>query len=219
MARQQLGDRDRVSYVIHPHRSSGVGWQKSHPRGTRRSSSSDRHRRQQRPDPRRQHQRSTAARVAGSRRDRSARLPRMGSSFDRARANVAYQQTHESDHCLDITVEALRRNGLELSRTLLLFTVIERVTRIYGSRLGRHAEDQVLLALREQAEGARSQQQSNDQRALAEEPVAIQQRSLKATRSQTALSNAMGRRGHHRHGFDRGQAPLASVPRRHGLQT
>lgn len=104
-----------------------------------------------------------------------------------ARANVAYQQTHESDHCLDITVEALRRNGLELSRTLLLFTVIERVTRIYGSRLGRHAEDQVLLALREQAEGALAAAIERIN-ALAEEPVAIPTTILEGDTVTTALS-------------------------------
>ena len=70
------------------------------------------------------------------------------------RANVAYQQTRESDHCLEVTVEALRRRGHDVASKLQLVTVVERVTRIYGSRLGRHAEDQVLFTLREQAEAA-----------------------------------------------------------------
>ena len=186
-ARQQLGDRDRVSYVIHPHRSSGVGLAEV---------ASSRH---------------AQIIVIGSAPGGSSGRIHGGSTSDQllhgspvpvaiaphgyrewappsiARANVAYQQTRESDHCLDITVEALRRNGLELSRTLLLFTVIERVTRIYGSRLGRHAEDQVLLALREQAEGALAAAIERIN-ALAEEPVAIPTTILEGDTVTTALS-------------------------------
>jgi len=65
--------------------------------------------------------------------------------------------------------------------------VIERVTRIYGSRLGRHAEDQVLLALREQAEGALAAAIERIN-ALAEEPVAIPTTILEGDTVTTALS-------------------------------
>lgn len=153
-AREQLGDRERVSYVIHPHRSSGIGLAEIAA------------------------QRHSQIIVIGSAPGGSDGRINGGSTSDQllhgspvpvaiaphgyrewappaiARANVAYQQTQESDHCLDITVDALRRNGLDPSQRLQLFTVIERVTRIYGSRLGRNAEDQVLMALREQAESA-----------------------------------------------------------------
>lgn len=69
-------------------------------------------------------------------------------------ANVAYQATPESAHCLAMVARALVASGGDIPNRLRLVTIIERVTRIYGSRLGRHAEDQVLIALREQVEAA-----------------------------------------------------------------
>jgi len=96
-ARQQLGDRDRVSYVIHPHRSSGVGLAEV---------ASSRH---------------AQIIVIGSAPGGSSGRIHGGSTSDQllhgspvpvaiaphgyrewappsiARANVAYQQTHESD--------------------------------------------------------------------------------------------------------------------------
>ena len=65
--------------------------------------------------------------------------------------------------------------------------MIERATRIYGSRPGRHAEDQVLLALREQAEGALAAAIERIN-ALAEEPVAIPTTILEGDTVTTALS-------------------------------
>lgn len=153
-AREELGDRPRVSYVMHPHRSSGVGLAEV---ATNRGA---------------------AAIVIGSAPGGSEGRISGGSTSDQLlhgspvpvtiaphgygdwappeilRANVAYQQTHESDHCLALTVRALRKGNRDLSTTLQLVTVVERVTRIYGSRLGRHAEDQVLITLREQAQSA-----------------------------------------------------------------
>lgn len=70
------------------------------------------------------------------------------------RAVIAYQRTPESDHCLDVAVTVFTQRGLTDSVKLHLVTVVERVTRIYGSRLGRGAEDQVLESLREDARGS-----------------------------------------------------------------
>jgi nucleotide-binding universal stress UspA family protein len=69
-------------------------------------------------------------------------------------ANVAYQATSESDRCLDLVASTIAASGAQINERLRLVTVIERVTKIYGSRLGRHAEDQVLLALQEQAQAS-----------------------------------------------------------------
>lgn len=153
-ARVKLGNRDRVSYVMHPSRSSGVGLAQV---------ASQRH---------------SQMIVIGSAPGGSDGRIAGGSTSDQllhgspvpvalaphgyadwapqalTRANVAYQQTSESDHCLDVVMRAINRAGLNPSRDLRLVTIIERVTRIYGSRLGRHAEDQVLLTLREQVESA-----------------------------------------------------------------
>ena len=153
-ARDELGDRDRVSYVMSAHRSSGVGLAEV---ATKRHAQLI---------------------VIGSAPGGSEGRIAGGSTSDQLlhgspvpvalaphgyadwapseilRANVAYQQTRESDHCLEVTVEALRRRGHDVASKLQLVTVVERVTRIYGSRLGRHAEDQVLFTLREQAEAA-----------------------------------------------------------------
>lgn len=71
------------------------------------------------------------------------------------RVVLAYQRTAESDHALDLVVEAIQQYGVGPdAERLVLLNLIERVTRIYGSRLGRHAEDQVMRALHEQAEQA-----------------------------------------------------------------
>lgn len=153
-AREELGDRDRVSYVMHPHRSSGIGLAEvaterhsqiivigSAPGGSQGrisgGSTSD------------QLLHGSPVPVAIAPHGYGEWAPR-----EILRANVAYQQTRESDHCLKVTVDALQRGKRDLAQTLQLFTVVERVTRIYGSRLGRHAEDQVLVTLREQAETA-----------------------------------------------------------------
>ncbi len=155
-ARTQLKDRDRVSYVMHPHRSSGVGLAQV---------ATERH---------------AQFIVIGAAPGGSDGRISGGSTSDQllhgspvpvaiaprgyrewaptalARGNVAYQQTPESDHCLDVTLRAIARAGGDPAQRLRLVTVLERVTRIYGSRLGRHAEDQVLLALRDQAQAALS---------------------------------------------------------------
>ena len=123
-ARQQLGDRDRVSYVIHPHRSSGVGLAEiataRHSQiiviGSAPGGSSDRI-----------HGGSTSDQLLHGSPVPVAIAPhgyRKWAPAAIARANVAYRPTHESDHCLDVTVEALIRNGFDVSATLLLFTVI-----------------------------------------------------------------------------------------------
>ncbi len=153
-AREQLGNRDRVSYVIHPHRSSGVGLAEvatkrhsqiivigSAPGGSEGRISGG----------------STSDQLLHGSPVPVAIAPhgyREWAPREIACANVAYQQTRESDHCLNVTVDALARHDRNLTTTLQLVTVLERVTRIYGSRLGRHAEDQVLIALREQAGAA-----------------------------------------------------------------
>lgn len=153
-ARHELGERDGVTYVMHPHRSSGAGLievaTKRHsqiivigsaPGGSEGRISGG----------------STSDQLLHGSPAPVAIAPhgyREWAPAEIARANVAYQQTPESDHCLDVAVGALARQGKDFSTSLRLFTVLERVTRIYGSRLGRHAEDQVLIALREQAEQA-----------------------------------------------------------------
>lgn len=186
-ARQQLGDRDRVSYVIHPHRSSGVGLAEiataRHSQiiviGSAPGGSSDRI-----------HGGSTSDQLLHGSPVPVAIAPhgyRKWAPAAIARANVAYRPTHESDHCLDVTVEALIRNGFDVSATLLLFTVIERVTRIYGSRLGRHAEDQVLLALRELAEESLAAAIDRVNERVVE-PVAISTTILEGDTVTTALS-------------------------------
>ncbi len=73
------------------------------------------------------------------------------------RAVVAYQRTSESDHSLDISIDVMQRLELTEVIQLALVTVVERTTRIYGSRLGSSAEAQVLEALREQAVQAQEQ--------------------------------------------------------------
>lgn len=153
-ARSQLNDRDRVSYVMHPHRSSGVGLAEV---------ATERHAQfiviGSAPG-------SSDGRIAGgSTSDQllhgspvpvaiAPRGYREWAPTALARGNVAYQQTPESDHCLDVAIKAIERGGGDPAERLRLVTVLERVTRIYGSRLGRHAENQVLLTLREQAEAA-----------------------------------------------------------------
>lgn len=64
---------------------------------------------------------------------------------------VAYQRTRESDHCLAATLEAYRRSDMAGRVQLHVLTLVERVTKIYSSRLGHNAEDQVMATLREQA--------------------------------------------------------------------
>lgn len=72
------------------------------------------------------------------------------------RTVVAYQRTPETDHCLDLAVGALVRRDIKDSVRIHLLTIVERVTRLYGHRLGHNAEDQVLEALRDQAREAQA---------------------------------------------------------------
>ncbi|MEI8084120.1 MAG: universal stress protein [Actinomycetes bacterium] len=71
-----------------------------------------------------------------------------------ARAVLAYQRTPESEHCLDVTIASFNRRGLSSAIEVNLLTVVERVTRFARSRLGSNAESQVLAALREEARAA-----------------------------------------------------------------
>lgn len=153
-ARVQIGDRGEVEYSLHGHRSSGIGLIEvaenreasmivlgSSPGGS----------------PGRIHCGSTADQLMHGSPVSVATAPHgyrdwAPTAFERA--VVAYQRTSESDRALDLTVAALHRPGLEPCPQICLVTIVERVTRIYGSRLGANAEDQVLAALHEQAHEA-----------------------------------------------------------------
>lgn len=155
-AREILGTQSRVEYVKHGHRSSGVGLiQVAEARGS-------------------------AAIVFGSAPGGTDGRINDGSTSDQLfhgspvpvivaphgyrhwttgtidRAVIAYQRTRESDHALNRTVRAIQQTSPPHPE-LTLLTVIERVTKIYGSRLGTHAEDQVLKVLREDAQQTQGQ--------------------------------------------------------------
>ena len=151
-AREELDDREGVTYVLHPNRSSGVGLTEvAQERGSQMiviGSSPG----------------GSKGRIAGGcTRDQlfhGSPVP-VGiapQGYARwappaiKRAVVAYQPNGQSDHCLDVTIRSLKLNGMDPVTQMLLFTIVQRVTRIYGSRLGRHAEDQVLTSLREQSQ-------------------------------------------------------------------
>lgn len=70
------------------------------------------------------------------------------------RVVLAYQATPEASHALELLVGMITSlDGLAQQR-LALVSVVQQQTRIYGSRLGAHAEDGVMAALVEQAESA-----------------------------------------------------------------
>lgn len=149
-ARQIAGERAGVTYLSHGHRSSGVGLAEV---ATSRGASA-----------------IVFGSAPGGTEDRIS----LGSTADQLfhgspvpalvaphgyrhwatgridRAVVAYQRTRESDHALNVTVRALLR-APNTPPEVTLLTVIERTTKIYGSRLGSHAEDQVLQQLRDDA--------------------------------------------------------------------
>lgn len=151
-AREELDGREGVTYVLHPNKSSGVGLGEV---ATNRNAQMI---------------------VIGSAPGGSNGRINGGSTSDQLfhgspvlvgiapqgyikwaperikRAVVAYQPTQQSDHCVDVTLRAIAKAGLNPSTSMLVFSIVQRVTRIYGSRLGRHAEDQVLNALREQSQ-------------------------------------------------------------------
>lgn len=153
-AREELDGRVGVTYVLHPNRSSGVGLAEV---ATNRDAQMI---------------------VIGSAPGGSNGRIHNGSTSDQLfhgspvpvgiapqgyvkwaperinRAVVAYQPTRQADHCIDVTIRALTKANLDPSTNMLVFSVVQRVTRIYGTRLGRHAEDQVLNALREQSQAA-----------------------------------------------------------------
>lgn len=153
-AREVLDGREGVTYLLHPHRSSGVGL---------REVAADR---------------GAQMIVIGSAPGGTNGRIHGGSTSDQLfhgslvpvgiatlgyekwapekmdRAVVAYQPSRQSDHCVDVTIRALTKAGLDPATSMLVFSIVQRVTRIYGSRLGRHAEDQVLAALREQSQEA-----------------------------------------------------------------
>lgn len=72
------------------------------------------------------------------------------------RTVVAYQDTAEARHALQVVAEVL--SGPEVApRPIALISVVSQQTRIYGSRLGSNAEDGIIAALTEQAEAAVAQ--------------------------------------------------------------
>lgn len=70
------------------------------------------------------------------------------------RAVVAYRDTAESRHCLEVITTGLKIRDLQASVAVQLVTVIQKVTRMARSRIGPHAEDQVMMVLNEQSEAA-----------------------------------------------------------------
>lgn len=70
------------------------------------------------------------------------------------RAVIAYRDTKEARHCLDVVMNGLKLRDLQTGIGVQLVTVIEKVTRMARSRIGPHAEDQVMMVLNEQSEAA-----------------------------------------------------------------
>ncbi len=153
-AQQELSDREGVTYATHPNRSSGVGLREvaverdaqmviigSAPGGSNG----------------RIHGGSTSDQLFHGSSVPVVVAPQGYAKWAPAKINravVAYQSTRQSEHCIDVAVRALERAKLDPATNMLVFSIVQRVTRIYGSRLGRHAEDQVLNALREQTQEA-----------------------------------------------------------------
>lgn len=165
-AKQNLQTDRKVEFIAHPHRSSGVGLIEI------------------------ARERKSDLIVIGSSPDASRGRIAGGSTSDQLlhgspvpvvivpdeyrkwapdrleRAVIGCQQGPESDHAIDVTLDVVKRAGLDPASHILLMTIVERVTKIYGSKVGRSAEHQVLAALREQAQealdraGARIAQQS-----------------------------------------------------------
>ncbi len=150
-ARANIGDRDGVEYCLLGHRSSGKGLAQL------------------------AIDRSASMIVIGSNNDASdgrigsgstanqllhgspvpvAIAPRGYSTWAPKRLGhivLAYQRSSESDYAFNLILDTLLAHPVHGSLGLNLVTIIERVTKIYGSRLGRSAEQGVLAALREQA--------------------------------------------------------------------
>ncbi len=64
---------------------------------------------------------------------------------------LAYRKTPESDHALKIVTDTFLKRPVHSKIGLNLVTIIERHTRVYGSRLGSSAETLVVEAARQQA--------------------------------------------------------------------
>lgn len=151
-ARANIQTDRPVEYVIHPHRSSGVGLTQvarerksdlivigSAPGGSdgriSGGSTSD------------QLLHGSPAPVAMAPEGFRKWAPER---FDRV--VIGCQEGTETDHAIEVTARVMQQAGIDPSEQLLLMTIVERVTRIYGSKVGRAAESQVLSALREQAQ-------------------------------------------------------------------
>ncbi len=150
-ARANIGDRDGVEYCLLGHRSSGKGLaQLAIDRrasmiviGSNNDASDGRI-----------GSGSTANQLLHGSPVPVAIAPRGYSTWAPKRLGhivFAYQRSSESDHAFNVIRDTLLAHPVHGSLGLNLVTIIERVTKIYGSRLGRSAEQGVLAALREQA--------------------------------------------------------------------
>ena len=70
------------------------------------------------------------------------------------RAVIAYRDTPESRHCLEVVTTGLKLRNLQAEVAVELITIIQKVTRMARSRIGPHAEDQVMMVLNEESQAA-----------------------------------------------------------------